>query len=909
MMFLIASGTSPSAGIADVVPSVTVVTWGWGSRAARRRAGPLWPSFVMSLEQFAGLYDLPHPPVDPVEEVMPRAPPWRWIPVEMHGRGIAVTLHQNAVAVARLYNVDMVFDDHGGGGHGGGGVWIASQRKNGVGVKRDWVGEADRVWAHMWLSRLRGKKMLQLTSGSPASPEALFFASKDGDVEGVRTLLDLMPGIDLAEKFEFVDEFMGATPLYVASAMGHAHVVRELLRDRAHVYSPERALRVVAHTDLTPLAVAAFFGHIEVVKILLGEPLTDINQVGERAQQSSKDPYFSSIYPKPPEALCLTPSQELTYMRMMKQMKKPVSKLGLTPLVCAIVGGHTDIVQILLKEPKLDINKTCGMANLTALHYATLFGCIAQVKLLLRAPKINASKPDSTGCTPLHTAAGLGYLAVVNVLLDKAPYAVDAADYSIGKFTPFHAALIGGHQHVVHALVDALSAPACVRQMLAAIVSGSVAAVRAQILAWGKFINHRSLLSNSDYWVTPLVYAASIGNVAVVRELLGFPGIDVNRTSSAGDTPLHAAILGGHTEVAMELLAFPNVDVFKACDDGSTPLMFASSRGLLEVVLALLEVPGLDINEATEIGDTALTYACRFGHFAIVEVLLGVPSIDVNRASLLDGATPLYFACFRGHSDMVSMLLNVPCIDTNKANIYGETPIAVASRLCFIDVVNLLLHAQSGIDANRGDRFGLTPIMKTMMRTQELDLCSPMFSTHRFRYEATRSPINLQRTMGFDFLIAGAGEMNIRLEILRYLLSAPGIDLNLTCQFSTAQPAMDGRDPSIAGWTVLAFACEIGSMEAVLLLLESPRIQLIRDGRGLLAAECARRKSHHAVADVVEEAVLVKHILGQTMLVLARAGVPSQCLAALAFRGLGDKRLQADAKRKLASWNNLCIIP
>ena len=77
----------------------------------------------------------------------------------------------------------------------------------------------------------------------------------------------------------------------------------------------------------------------------------------------------------------------------------------------------------------------------------------------------------------------------------------------------------------------------------------------------------------------------------------------------------------------------------------------------------------------------------------------------------------------------------------------------------------------------------------------------------------------------------------------------------------------------------------------------------------MLAAECARRKSHHAVADVVEEAVLVKHILGQTMLVLARAGVPSRCLAALAFRGLGDKRLQADAKRKLASWNDLRIIP
>lgn len=144
------------------------------------------------------------------------------------------------------------------------------------------------------------------------------------------------------------------------------------------------------------------------------------------------------------------------------------------------------------------------------------------------------------------------------------------------------------------------------------------------------------------YRCFPLLLLIREGHVAVVELLLtsyssadaGTRRIDVNQaTSTDWTTPLYMACQEGHSGIVRMLLAFEEIAVNKGTDDGTTPLFMACQEAHIEVVTLLLAHARIDPNKATmDDGVTPLYIACERGHVAVVKLLLAQAGIDVNKA-------------------------------------------------------------------------------------------------------------------------------------------------------------------------------------------------------------------------------------------------------------------------------------
>jgi hypothetical protein len=120
---------------------------------------------------------------------------------------------------------------------------------------------AEGIMQKRWVPQLSILLILTFMASWPATTlgadqnEALYVAASQGDLEGVRQLLDSGVPVDAKNT-------AGWTALMKASMEGHQPVVQELIQRGADVNIQGRA-------GWTALMQAAQFGHLEIVKILL----------------------------------------------------------------------------------------------------------------------------------------------------------------------------------------------------------------------------------------------------------------------------------------------------------------------------------------------------------------------------------------------------------------------------------------------------------------------------------------------------------------------------------------------------------------------------------------------------------------------------------------------------------------
>ncbi|KAG6935730.1 ankyrin repeat, SAM and basic leucine zipper domain containing 1 [Chelydra serpentina] len=121
--------------------------------------------------------------------------------------------------------------------------------------------------------------------------------------------------------------------------------------------------------------------------------------------------------------------------------------------------------------------------------------------------------------------------------------------------------------------------------------------------------------SSFQFGWTPLMYAASVANVELVRILL-------DRGANASfDKDQYTVLMAACTASAseeqilktVELLLSRNANPSVACRKQMTPLMYAAREGHPRIV-ALLVGSGSQINAQDENGYTALTWASHQGH-------------------------------------------------------------------------------------------------------------------------------------------------------------------------------------------------------------------------------------------------------------------------------------------------------
>jgi hypothetical protein len=181
---------------------------------------------------------------------------------------------------------------------------------------------------------------------------------------------------------------------------------------------------------------------------------------------------------------------------------------------------------------------------------------------------------------------------------------------------------------------------------------------------------------------------------------LRFPIASINRPSRTGRTPFRIAATHGLLEICEDLInttAATGLDTKAMIDlqdirKGSTVLQRAAWRGELSCVRLLLQ-HGADATLKDLAGDTAIMLATSqwqmTGETAFEEIVLALVDADQEQVRL-DSELPATVAS-NGSVRVLEKLHRIGA-DVNKADRYGWTPMALAKRLQYSDVVRYLKH-------------------------------------------------------------------------------------------------------------------------------------------------------------------------------------------------------------------------
>ena len=365
---------------------------------------------------------------------------------------------------------------------------------------------------------------------------------------------------------------------------------------------------------------------------------------------------------------------------------------GRTPLYLASWKGFPQVVQLILYDPYVDVNKGKKDSGTTALWISSHNGDMDIVGLLLNHSKIEVNKGRSSdGSSALYAAVQSRQFDIVKLLLNRTDIEVNQIKTSRSDSTDtslIHASEKGYIEIVTllvnHAQIEVNKGrtPDRITPLLAASINGQVDVVVTLLETVKIEVNKPSAEGK-----TALYFASEKGHLDVVKELLGHPQTDVNKGRTGdGWSPMGKASETGQLEIVRFLLNHPDINVNKGrTTNGETPLLAAAHNERLEIVRTLLNCTLTDVNKGDKKGNTGLMRASERGYGDIVKLFLAHPKLHVNKVTLISsttvdasaghgqtgGQTALFFASEQGHFDVMKLILKCPAVDTSMKDQLG----------------------------------------------------------------------------------------------------------------------------------------------------------------------------------------------------------------------------------------------
>ena len=335
-----------------------------------------------------------------------------------------------------------------------------------------------------------------------------------------------------------------------------------------------------------------------------------------------------------------------------------------TALQLAAEFGRLPLIKILLNVDGVDPNYGNGSAILSAAQW----GHNEIVELLLAVANINPNvRYDDK--TPLHWACELGHVSIVRQFLARDD--VDLNTLCERSGTPLTTACYNRRIEVVSLLL-------------------------------AKEDVDVNLQNNRD-GNTPLMIAVEMGLVQLVESLLTRDDLNPNIANNQRVHVLGLSAFLGDVDIVKLLLGCPNIDINFAGRDGNTALILALDE--LDVLKLLLDHEGIEVNAWNDLGRTALCQATYWNCLEAAKVLLRREDVDVN-ISDNGGQTALSWACHNNCLDIVDLLLERPDIDTNFRDNDGLTPLAHAYRFGGNLAIVRRLLSHRNMDRNGRDNNG-----------------------------------------------------------------------------------------------------------------------------------------------------------------------------------------------------------
>jgi len=189
---------------------------------------------------------------------------------------------------------------------------------------------------------------------------------------------------------------------------------------------------------------------------------------------------------------------------------------------------------------------------------------------------------------------------------------------------------------------------------------------------------------HEEYGVTHLMFAAGLGYLGVVKDLLAM-GVNVDEKSDRDTTALMFAAGFGHTDIVKVLLS-AGTDIHAKDDDGQTALVIAANAGQVTTVKQLLSA-GANVNPENPDDEAALMAAAWRGHGDVIKELLSAGA-NVNVKNSF-GNTALMAAVWSEDVGSIKKLLSAGT-DVNAKDHRGKTALSVARTP---EIKDLLLKA------------------------------------------------------------------------------------------------------------------------------------------------------------------------------------------------------------------------
>jgi len=162
------------------------------------------------------------------------------------------------------------------------------------------------------------------------------------------------------------------------------------------------------------------------------------------------------------------------------------------------------------------------------------------------------------------------------------------------------------------------------------------------------------ITTKNDKGETALHLSISRGNEVLTSLLLRNGAyIIVNSMTYNGMTPLHYAALIGNNNIIKELISY-GANINFRDEEGDTPLHYAVRERKENSLVYLLQL-GADKNQKNDDGETPLHFACCFGELKMVEIL-----IHFNAEVLIvdnSGSSPIDEAKNAKHNRIVDLLI------------------------------------------------------------------------------------------------------------------------------------------------------------------------------------------------------------------------------------------------------------
>ena len=499
-------------------------------------------------------------------------------------------------------------------------------------------------------------------------------------------------------------------------------------------------------------------------------------------------------------------------------------------LMLAVIGGHQDLVRVLIKEFNFNANMSQGLNGRPPLHQACIKGHTDLVRQLVVEHGADLSAKDNHNFDALMYAVIGGHQDLVRVLIKEFNFNANTSRGSDGR-TPLLEACLRGHIDLVRQLVVEHGADVGAKDiynrdaLMYAVAGGHQGLVRVLIKEFDFNVNMNRKRSGK----THLLEACFKGHTDLMRQLVVEHGADLTANDNDNDDALMCAVIGGHQDLVRVLIKEFNFNANTSRgSDGRTPLLEACYQGHIDLVRQLVVEHGADLSAKDNDNYDALMYAVIVGHQDLVRILIKEFSFNANMSRGLNGRTPLHQACIKGHTDLVRQLVVWHGADVGSKD--NDNWDALMHVVCggHQDLVRVLIKEFCFIANTSRGSDGRTPLHQACIKGH-IDLVRQLVVEHEADLSA-RSNVNYDALM---YAVAGGHK-----EIVKILINDFGFRVNAFQE--------------LTGETPLLVACKQGHTDLVIKLVYDLGADLdAKDADGDNALMYAVVGNHPKVAELL----------------------------------------------------------